>query len=144
MKTALYTLLGLLLLTGSVHSQEFYIENMAYNEVEHPPLPESCKNVPRPEAEACFKKALKTHIREHFQYPPEAFASEIQGRVIVDFEIDRGGRVANIQAKGAHALLEEEARRIISLLPPMNPGRHQGQPVAVKLSVPIPFKLVAN
>lgn len=145
MKSYLHTTLLCIFILGcipGVGAQELWKEAMAFSEVEHPPLPENCRGVSRQEAEQCLRKALIDHIREHFQYPQEAFVQEIQGKVIVDFEIDRSGRVANIQANGAHEILEKEAARNIGLLPPMNPGSHQGHPVAVKLSIPIPFKLV--
>jgi len=57
------------------------------------------------------------------------------------FEIDKNGEVKNVQARGPHKLLEEEGKRVIQLLPKMEPGKQRGKPVPVRYTIPINFKV---
>ena len=68
---------------------------------------------------------------------------KITGRVIVSFIINKEGEIKSITTKGPEngKILEEEARRIISLLPKMKPGTQRGEPVNVRYSIPINFSL---
>lgn len=128
---------------NNLQAQELLsVQTYTFDEVDQPPLPEICPAEPRDVAESCFKKALRAHIAKHFQYPEEALRRELQGKVYVDFKINTRGKVSDIKTTGADPILQEEARRILTLLPDMKPGRHEGAPVSVRLRVPIPFQLV--
>jgi protein TonB len=65
----------------------------------------------------------------------------IQGRVYVQFIIDRDGTITGIRTRGPDKNLEFEANRIISKLPRMTPGMQRGKPVRVPFSIPIIFSL---
>lgn len=65
----------------------------------------------------------------------------IQGRVLTTFIIDKDGTITNIQVRGPDKNLEVEAKRIISLLPQMIPGKQRGRSVRVPFSIPITFRL---
>ncbi len=84
---------------------------------------------------------LQKHISENFRYPEEAQKLGIQGRVSIIFIIDQDGNITNIRKRGPHKLLEAEAERIITLLPKMTPGKHDGKTVNIPFSIPIAFKL---
>ncbi len=87
-------------------------------------------------------KALMDFIYEKIQYPEEAKKNNIQGRVVVRFCINYKGTVDRITViKGIHPLLDNEAVRVISLLPKWEPGKQAGKPVNVWYSVPINFQL---
>ena len=58
-------------------------------------------------------------------------------RVYVQFLIDKSGHVTNIRARAPHKKLEDEAIRVISSLPQMEPGKVDGKAVAVKYTLPI-------
>ena len=60
-------------------------------------------------------------------------------RIFVMFKIDKQGNVTDIKAKASHKKLEEEAIRVIKLIPKMIPGKQKGKPVNVKYSLPIAF-----
>lgn len=64
----------------------------------------------------------------------------IQGRVYVNFIIAKDGQITNIRMRGPDNNLEAEAKRIISLLPQMIPGKQRGRPVRVPFSIPITFR----
>ncbi|GAA3604059.1 hypothetical protein GCM10022396_21650 [Flavivirga amylovorans] len=99
-----------------------------------------CEGVTKEESKKCFKKEMRLHIIEHFRYPEEAQNNNIEGRVFVMFDINYTGSITNIRSRGPHKSLEQEAERIIKLLPKMQPAKKQGQPVKVVFGIPIAFK----
>tara|TARA_R110002033_G_scaffold131564_2_gene171684 strand:- start:13880 stop:14818 length:939 start_codon:yes stop_codon:yes gene_type:complete len=66
---------------------------------------------------------------------------ELEGkqRVRVQFTIDKNGTVSNIKTRATHPQLEEEAKRVINLLPQFIPGQQRGINVGVSYSLPIVF-----
>jgi protein TonB len=64
-----------------------------------------------------FNSLMQQHIGSHFMYPKEAVAKNISGRVSIMFYVDKEGNVGNIETRGPAPILENEARRINSLLP---------------------------
>ena len=88
-----------------------------------------------------FNSLMQQHIGSHFNYPEEALAKRISGRVSIMFTIDEEGNVGEIKTKGPSPILENEARRIISLLPKFHIGSQNGVPKKVPYSIPINFKL---
>ncbi len=62
-------------------------------------------------------------------------------RISVMFKIDRSGEITNIMARAPHPGLEKEAKRVISLLPKMQPGKQRGKAVTVPYSLPILFQV---
>ncbi|MFD2518305.1 energy transducer TonB [Salinimicrobium flavum] len=62
-------------------------------------------------------------------------------RIYVVFKINPKGDVVEIMARGPYKRLEEEAIRVVSLLPKMIPGRQRDKPVAVKYSLPIMYEV---
>lgn len=91
----------------------------------------------------CFIQEMNNHIKLNFRYPSIAKKKKIQGKVIVKFIINEEGNVINIEAKAPKGceLLEEEAERIIKLLPKFKPGEQRGEPVSVSYAQPIVFKI---
>ena len=90
---------------------------------------------------ACFQESMQKHISKNFRYPKEAQEKGIQGRVSLMFTIQEDGSIGTIRKRGPDKMLEEEAERIIALLPKMEPGKHKGKVVRVPFSIPITFKL---
>ena len=84
---------------------------------------------------------MNKHIRKNFRYPEIAQEMGIQGRVYVNFIIAKDGQITNIRMRGPDKNLEKEAKRIISKLPSMIPGKQRGRPVRVPFSIPITFRL---
>ena len=89
----------------------------------------------------CFQEKILRHISRNFRYPEFAQKKGIQGRVIVQFIIGTGGYVEQVRARGPDPILVTEAKRIISLIPKMTPGKVDGKAVRVPFSVPITFRL---
>ena len=119
-----------------------YVEPIPFAEVEHVPVFPGCEN--DADTRGCFFENMRKHIRKHFNYPQEAQERGIQGRVNTMFIIDEVGNIIDAKFRGPDSLLTNEAERIISRLPKMQPGQHKGQKVQVAFSIPITFKLNAN
>ena len=108
--------------------------------IENAPIFPGCEGLSsEAERRECFNRKVQEHIKKNFTYPKTALELGIQGRVFVKFEIDSKGRVANIEKRGPDRLLEEEAARIIALLPQVKPGQQRGRPTKVAYSIPINF-----
>ncbi|WP_115462647.1 energy transducer TonB [Winogradskyella aurantiaca] len=62
-------------------------------------------------------------------------------RISVFFKIDKNGNITSVGARAPHPGLEKEAKRVIGLLPKMEPGRQRGKAVTVPYSLPILFQV---
>ncbi len=93
------------------------------------------------EQRECFQQKIQEHIAVNFSYPEIAQEMGIQGRVFVQFTINKSGFITDLQTRGPDKNLEIEANRIIGLLPRIKPGKQKGKPVNVPFSIPITFKL---
>ena len=105
------------------------------------PMFRSCKNVFKSQRRECFQNKMTKHIRKHFYYPKYAFNRGIQGRVFVQFIIEKDGSISEIKTRGADKSLEKAALKIIKKLPKLIPGKANGKPVRVPYSIPITWKL---
>ena len=80
-------------------------------------------------------------LYEQVVYPEMAKQAGLEGKVIVQFVVDREGRVQRpVVLRGVHALLDEAALEAVRGLR-FHPGRQRDRPVPVKMSLPITFKL---
>ena len=109
--------------------------------IEDVPLFPGCENVKKSERRKCFQENIQRHIAKNFRYPEIAQEMGIQGRVYVQFVIDKDGSITGIRTRGPDKNLEKEANRIISKLPNMTPGKQRGRAVRVPFSIPITFRL---
>ena len=110
--------------------------------IEDIPVFPGCEQGTDAEKRACFQQKVQEHVKRNFQYPDIAVEMNIQGKVYVQFIIDTNGHVTNIRTRGPDRLLEEEAERIIALLPQMTPGKQRGRAVKVPYSIPVNFKIL--
>ena len=60
-------------------------------------------------------------------------------KIYVQFKITKTGGIQIIGARAPHKKLEKEARRVVNLLPKMQPGKQRGRPVNVTYMLPITF-----
>jgi len=87
-------------------------------------------------------KAMMEFIYANIQYPEIAKENNIQGRVILRFCVTYKGGVDQVQIiRGVDKSLDEEAARVIKMLPAWKPGKQGGKPVNVWYSVPVTFQL---
>ena len=86
--------------------------------------------------------ALLKYLQENIKYPPKALKDSIQGRVVVQFVVDKAGSVGEVKVvRSVNKELDDEAVRIVKTLPKFYPGRQNGQAIAVWYTVPVTFKL---
>lgn len=90
---------------------------------------------------ACFQEKMLKHVRENFKYPENAIDMGLQGKVYLQFTVQKDGTIGGLKMRGQHQILESEAARIISKLPKMKPGKQRNQAVKVPFSIPITFQL---
>lgn len=87
--------------------------------------------------------AMMNFVMENIKYPEEAKTAEKEGRVVCSFIVDKEGKVTEtqvVQSSGTQCL-DDEAVRVVSLMPDWKPGKNKGEPVNVKYSIPVMFKL---
>lgn len=89
------------------------------------------------------QKALFKFLSENVHYPKAAQKKRIEGRVICQFVIEKDGTVTDVQVvtSGGHPSLDKEAVRVLKLMPKWKPGIQDGQPVRVRYTVPVNFRL---
>ena len=100
---------------------------------------QSVEQMPQfPGGEAALMKFLSSHIN----YPPMAAENDVQGKVIVQFVVDKTGKVGEVKVvRSVDKDLDHEAIRVCQALPKFTPGRQNGRPVSVWYTLPIQFKL---
>ena len=86
--------------------------------------------------------AFYSYVGENLKYPKSAQRGNIQGRVYIEFVVEKDGSLTDIKTiKGIGGGCDEEACRIIGNAPKWKPGKQRGQPVRVKMVIPILFRL---
>ncbi|MGB0601933.1 MAG: energy transducer TonB [Flavobacteriaceae bacterium] len=124
-----------------IEEEEEEIIDVPFAVIEDVPVFPGCEDVEKNQLRNCFQEQMNKHIKRNFRYPEIAQEMGIQGRVFVNFIISEDGSITNIRMRGPDKNLEDEAKRIISLLPNMTPGKQRGRPVRVPFSIPIVFRL---
>lgn len=85
-------------------------------------------------------KAFMAYLSKNIRYPQQALQRRISGRVMVNFVLSAQGRVQDAHVvSGPGNGLNDEALRLVWLMPPWEPARSNGQPVRVACTVPISF-----
>lgn len=87
-------------------------------------------------------KAFYKYVQKKMKYPSQARRMGIEGKVILQFVVDKDGSLTNIRVlRGIGAGCDEEAVRMLKAAPKWNAGRQRGVPVKVQMTLPITFKL---
>jgi protein TonB len=86
--------------------------------------------------------AMNRYLFAHLKYPASALSQRIEGRVWCSFVVNRDGSLSDVRVeRGVYLSLDQEAVRALQAMPPWEPGRLGGKSVAVKVYLPIVFKL---
>ena len=87
-------------------------------------------------------RELLKFIAQSIKYPTDAQEAGVQGRVICSFVVDKKGNIVEPKIiRGIDPSLDEEALRVIGMMPRWTPGRQDGKAVRVLYTVPITFRL---
>ncbi len=121
---------------------------VVYRDIEIAEIPEEQVDVHTPETvdqQAVPQggwEAFNKFLQQHLKYPRPARQRGIEGIVHVLFVVDRSGAITEVKVlKGIGFGCDEEAIRVISLLPDWSPARRSGIRVPVRMVIPIHFKL---
>ena len=81
-------------------------------------------------------------VYQNLKYPEDAVRDGVQGRVMVDFVIEKDGKVTDVRViRGVDPELDAEAVRVISASPKWKPGKMGGEKVRTSVTVPVEFRL---
>ena len=86
---------------------------------------------------------LFKYLSQTVQYPKDCQRYGIQGRVVCSFVVTKNGKIEEVEVlkSGGHPLFDREAVRVIRSMPKWEPGTERGEPVRVRYTLPISFKL---
>ena len=97
------------------------------------------EQMPKP---ANGRREYYRYLGSNMQYPTEAKEAGIEGRVFVEFIIDKDGSLIDLKVlKGIDKACDNEAIRVLKDAPNWIPGKVAGIPVKVKMILPISYKL---
>jgi periplasmic protein TonB len=86
--------------------------------------------------------ALQRFLAQNLRYPAPASRANVSGRVFVGFVVNANGSIADVQLlRGIGFGCDEEAKRVIELMPRWKPGKQAGRAVRVRFTLPIVFAL---
>ena len=114
-----------------VEEEEEPEENVIFEVVEeHPEFPNGGMS------------GLMQYLSKNIKYPPIAQENGTQGRVIVQFVVNRDGSIVDAKVmRGVDPYLDKEALRVIAGMPKWKPGKQQGKAVRCRFTVPVMFRL---
>lgn len=127
----------------NVEEEDEIVEDVAFMVIEEVPIFPGCSGNNK-QLRDCFSQEVSKFVSKKFN--PE-IASDIGltsgsiQKIFVVFKIDNKGNITDINARAPHKKLQEEAIRVIQMLPKMTPGKQRGRPVGVKYGLPIVFKV---
>jgi TonB family protein len=115
----------------------------SFSVVERVPIFTGCEDLEEnEELKRCFQINILKHVAGEFKFPKEAIKKGIQGRVYINFIVEKDGSIQGIEVvRGAHPLLDIESMRVVSLLPEIQPAIQRGKPVRISFTLPINAKL---
>jgi periplasmic protein TonB len=109
---------------------------------------------PRPEADVILDFAeeapqyiggmegMTAFLQKNLRYPSQASRQNVQGRVFIQFTVGSDGKIENVKSiKGIGFGCDEEAERVVKMMPSWKPGRQSGKAVRVRYTLPIAFQL---
>lgn len=86
-------------------------------------------------------KAFYEYLSKNLKYPRDAQRYGIEGRVFIQFIVEKDGTISNAKViKGIGAGCDEEALRVLREMPNWIPGKHKGEPARQKIIQNILFK----
>lgn len=85
------------------------------------------------------EKKLFEFLHNNLHYPP----LDMEGTVYLSFIVGKDGKIRDIKViRSLGRLFDEEASRVVGIMPDWNPGRQNGIPVAVQFKLPLTFVLL--
>ncbi|MGB7785894.1 MAG: energy transducer TonB [Salinimicrobium sp.] len=123
--------------------EEEEIEEVPFTVVEQIPVFPGCENLKNKSAQKkCMSQKIDAFVKDKFNTRiSEELGLTGVNRIYVVFKINERGDVVDIRSRGPNKRLEQEAERVVKLLPKMIPGRQRDKPVSVQYSLPIMYEI---
>jgi protein TonB len=87
-------------------------------------------------------EALARFLQKNLRYPTSAANANVGGKVFMQFVVGQDGGITKVDVlKGIGFGCDEEAQRVVKLMPKWSPGKQSGKAVAVRFTLPISFQL---
>lgn len=87
-------------------------------------------------------KEFAQFLQKNLRYPRAAAQAGVQGKVYMEFTVGTDGKIERAKTiKGIGFGCDEEALRVVNLMPNWMPGKQSGRPVRVRFTLPIAFQL---
>ena len=119
-------------------------ELIPFELIEQIPITSDCKpKLDKEKLRECVQKSIVMHVNRKFNADLAStlgLAPKIH-KIITTFIITKNGEIVNVHSEGSHPDLNNEAERVISVLPNMKPGMKDGKAINVKYTIPIQFKV---
>lgn len=88
------------------------------------------------------RKFLEQWVYQYLKYPSDAVHDGIQGRVMVEFVINKDGKISDVRVvKGVSESLDAEAVKVVAASPKWKPGKMNGEKVRCSITIPVEFRL---
>ena len=119
------------------------IADVPFAVIENVPIYPGCENMKGNDAKKkCMSEKVSAFINKKFNTDLASdLGLEGRQRIMVQFKIDKSGKVIDVRARAPHPRLEKEAMSVVQSLPNMTPGMQRGKPVGVLYSLPIIFDI---
>jgi len=81
-------------------------------------------------------------LHSHLKYPEKALIHRISGQVFIEFVVEKDGTISNVNVKiGVYPELDQEAVRVVKMMPKWRPGKQNGKNVRCYFQIPIRFTI---
>jgi bla regulator protein blaR1 len=116
--------------------------NVPFAIIEEVPIYPGCEGT-KEELKLCLQEKITKHVNRNFNTDLGKNLGLSSGikRIFVMFKINKEGNITDVKSRAPHKALQEEAIRVVKLLPEMSPGKQKGETVDVMYSLPIAFKV---
>ena len=115
-------------------------QEVPFNVIDEVPIYPGCERGSNAEKRKCMSDKIAQFVIRKFNTDiAEVLGLSGKQLVKVIFKIDKSGNVVGVRSRAPHPRLEQEAVRVVKMLPKMKPGRIDGKPVIVPYSLPITF-----
>ncbi|RXG14069.1 TonB-like protein [Leeuwenhoekiella aestuarii] len=124
----------------NINDQE--LENVPFAVIEEVPVFPGCESLnTNEERKKCMSEHVSQYVNRNFntKLGKELGLKGIQ-RIYTRFRINENGKIVDIESRAKAPELAREAERVISQLPQLSPGKHNGKQVGVLYSLPIVFQ----
>ena len=90
----------------------------------------------------CFSNNINKLVGQNFNLKlGKSLGLKGRYKIISQFVINKSGEITDIKVRAPHPELEMETKRVINLIPQLQPGKQDGKPVNVAFTLPIQFNI---